>query len=143
MAVTITLYNHTAKLFANSEVTLSTLKLILLNDDAAALFDATDTDMSGLTGAEVSGNGWAAGGELLASVAVTTVTSNDAKLDAADISKTATGGAIGPAEAAVLWDDTGDQPLAFIDFGAAKTADLGTPFNVNWNASGIITWSYA
>jgi len=141
MAVTITPYNHTVKKLANSEVTLATLKLMLLNDDAAALFDATDTDLSGLTGAQVSGNGWDSGGETLQNVAVTTVTTNDAKLDADDLSISASGGAIGPAQAAVLYDATGNEPLFFIDFGESKQADTGTPFNVTWNASGIVTWT--
>jgi hypothetical protein len=139
---TISLYNHTPKLFANGEVNLATLKLMLLNNSAT--FTATHTALTQVAGAnEVSGNGWDAGGEPLANAAVTVVSTNDAKLDADDISVSASGGSIGPAHKAVLYDDTGDLPLAFIDFEGAQEAGVGTPFVVTWNASGIITWSNA
>jgi hypothetical protein len=146
MAVTITLYNHTAKKLANKEITLTTLKLQLLNNSAT--FDATHTALTSVNNAgayEVSGGGWDAGGEALANVAVTTVATNDAKLDADDISVTATGAVIGPAYKAVLYDDTdaSDAPLAFIDFGGVQEAGIGTPFNVTWNAAGIFTFTVA
>lgn len=140
MAVTISLYNHTAKLFANAEVTLSTLKVMLLDNDAT--FTGANTTLTDVSGDQVSGNGWTAGGELIASAAVTTVTTNDAKLDGDDISKTATGGSIGPAYKAVIYDDTSDKLLAFIDFGGVQEAGVGTDFKIVWNASGIITWTY-
>lgn len=139
MAVTVTLYNHTAKLFANGEVDLSALKVMLTSGYS---FSAAHTAISSVTGSQVSGNGWTSGGELVGSAAVTTVTTNDAKLDGDDISKTATGGAIGPATAAVLYDATSSKPLAHIDFGATKQADDTTDFKVVWNASGILTWTY-
>lgn len=146
MAVTISIYNHTAKLFANGEVTLSTLKLMLLTDDAT--FDATDTaltDVSNAAAYEVDGNGWPTGGELLANVAVTITTTNDAKLDADDITVTATGGPIGPAYKGVLYDDTdaSDAPLFFINFDGAKEAGETTDFKVTWHANGITTWTVA
>lgn len=141
MAVTITPYNHSVKLFANGEVSLADLKFMLLDDNAAALFDATDTDMTGLTGAEVDGNGWTSGGEVLAGAAVTTVTTNDAKLDADDISVTATGGPIGPAESGVIFDSDSNKPLAFVDFGQAEEAGETTDFKVVWPTGGIITWT--
>lgn len=136
MAVTISLYNHTAKLFSNGDVSLAGLKFMLTD---GYTFAATETAMTNATAAEVSGNGWDLGGEAIASAAVTTVTTNDAKLDGSDISVTASGGAIGPADGGVITDGT--YPLAYVAFGEAKTADEGTPFNVNWNADGIITWT--
>lgn len=142
MAITTTLYNHTAKLFANGEVSLADLKVMLLDDNAAALLDATDTDMTGLTAAEVSGFGWTAGGEAIASAAITTVTTNDAMLDGNDISVTATGGEIGPAKACVIFDNNSSKPLGFIDFGQAEVAGDTTDFKIAWNASGILTWTY-
>jgi hypothetical protein len=146
MAVTVSQYNHTAKKFANKEVTLTTLKFMLLNDSAT--FNATHTQLTQVTNAgtyQVSGNGWAAGGPTLANVAVSVVAPNDAKLDADDISVTATGGSIGPAYKGVLYDDTdaNDAPLLFIDFGGAQTAGVGTSFLVTWHADGIFTWSVA
>lgn len=146
MAVTISLYNNTVKRLLNKEVTYTTLKLMLLNNTAS--FTAANTTLSQVSNAgayEVSGNGWAAGGQTLANVAVTVVTINDAKLDADDVIVTATGGAIGPAYKAVLYDDTdaSDAPLAFIDFGQVEEAGQDTDFRVVWNASGILTLTYA
>lgn len=136
MAVTISLYNHTAKLFANGDVSLAGLKFMLTNNYT---FAATETALTNATAAEVDGNGWDTGGEAIANAAVTTVTTNDAKLDGDDISVTATGGAIGPADGGVIHDGT--YPLAYVDFGEEKTADTGTPFMVTWNASGILGWT--
>lgn len=143
---TINLYNHSAKLLANKQVTLTTLRVQLLNDSAT--FTASHTALTSVNNSgayEVDGNGWTTGGETLSGVAVTTVTTNDAKLDADDVSVTASGGAIGPAYKAVIYDDTdaNDAPLAFIDFESSKQADSGTPFNINWDSNGIFTWSVA
>jgi len=147
MAVTISQYNHTAKLLFNKEITFNTLKVMLL--DGTTAFDATHTTLASATASgtdEVSGNGWTAGGETIGSVAVTLVTTNDAKIDGNDVSKTATGGDIGPAAAAVIYDDTMTSPadavLWHIDFGGSETAGVGTDFVITWNASGIATVSY-
>lgn len=147
MAVSVTPYNHTVKKFANKEVTLTTLKVMLVNQAAVTGFDAANTTLAqALTGAqdEVSGNGWTAGGETLQNVAVTTVTTNDGKLDADDISKTASGGSIGPAYGAIIYDDTDvdDSPLLMVNFGQAEGAGDTTDFKFLINASGLITWTY-
>ncbi len=142
MAVTISRYNHTAKLLLNKEITLTTLKVMLLSSSASFLATHTALTQVNNSGAyQVSGNGWTAGGITLSSVAVTTVNTNGAMLDAADISITASGGAIGPASAAVIYDDTmtspADAPLWYIDFGGAESAGLGTDFKITLNASGL------
>ena len=146
MAVTFSLYNTSVKRLINKEVDYANLKVMLL--DATATFTATDTALTQVAGAsnvkEVSGNGWDVGGELLGGVAVTTVTTNDAKLDATDVSVTAAGGSIGPAYAAVVYDDTdsNDAPLMYIDFGAAQTAGDTTDFKIVWHANGLVTFTY-
>ena len=145
MAVTISLYDHTVKKLVNKEWIYTTLRVMLLNNSAT--FTAANTTLSQVSNAgayQVSGNGWTAGGETLANCAVTVVTTNDAKLDADDISVTASGGTIGPAYKAVIYDDTdsSDAPLAFIDFGGSQQAGDSTPFKILWNASGIITFTY-
>ena len=136
---TISFYNHTRKLFANNEVTLANLKLMLVNNYT---FDATETNMSGVASAEmVWGNGWDSEGEPIPSAAITVVNTNEAMLDATDISVTATGGNIGPASGAIIYETGGAGiPLFYIDFQGSETAGVGTPFNVNWNASGIARW---
>ena len=67
---------------------------------------------------------------------------NDAKLDANDVSVAAVGGAIGPADAAVVYAKSLNKPLIYIDFGEIKSADAGTDFKITWHADGIITWTY-
>lgn len=143
MAVTMSLYNHTVKLAANKELTLTTLKVKLLDNTAS--FVATDAAVTTVDAAgtkEVSGNGWASGGPTLASVAVTTVTTNDAMLDADDVSVTASGGSIGPAYAALVYDATSSKPLIYIDFGQVQAAGDTTDFKIVWDATGLIKWSY-
>lgn len=143
MPVSISLYNHTSRLFANgSNIPADTYKLKLYT---AATFNAADTTLAGITGTEAAtGTGYTAGGQALTGVAVTTVTTNDAKFDADDVVWTASGGSI-TASYAVLYNDTdaNDPPLAFIDFGGSQSAGDTTNFKVVWNASGILTFTVA
>ena len=143
MAVTVSLYDHTVKLLVNKEVTLTTLKVKLL--DATATFAQAQTTVASVDGSgakEVSGNGWTSGGLTLASVAVTQVTTNDAMIDAADVSQTASGGSIGPAYAALIYDATSNKPLIYIGFGQAQSAGDTTDFKIVWDANGIVKFSY-
>lgn len=137
---TISLYNHTAKVLANSEVNTANLKVMLVNNYT---FDPYETSMNYIDNQEVWGNGWDAGGEPLANESITQVSPNDAKLDADDLSVTATGGTIGPATGAVLYeaDSPGGLPLAYIDFAGSESAGVGTNFNITWDSSGIITFT--
>lgn len=143
MAVTISLYNQTAKLFADgSNAVADTYKVALYT---TATFTASDTTLAGVTGTQVAnGNGYTTGGAALANVAVTTVTTNDAKFDADDVTWTASGGSI-TASYAILYNDTdaNDPPIAFIDFGQSESAGAGTDFKIVWNASGIFTFTVA
>lgn len=143
MAVTMSLYDHTVKLTVNKEVTYTTLKVKLL--DNTATFSASQTTVASVDGSgakEVSGNGWTSGGVTLSSVAVTQVTTNDAMLDAHDVAVTASGGSIGPAYAALVYDSTSNKPLVYIDFGQAQSAGSTTDFKIVWDATGIIKFSY-
>jgi hypothetical protein len=114
------------------------MKVILVN---GYTFTASETALTAVNAAAVSGNGWTAGGEAIANAAITITTTDDATLDGDDISVTATGGDIGPADALVVVDGTNNKPLFHYAFASAQTAGDGTPFNVTWNASGIATWS--
>lgn len=143
MAVTISLYNHTAKLFAEgSNAAADTYKLKLYS---AATFDATNTTLVGVTGTETTtATGYTAGGQALANVAVTTTTTNDAKFDADDVTWTASGGSIDAAYAIIYNDtDVNDPHIAFIDFGGTQSAGDGTDFKVVWNVNGIFTFTVA
>lgn len=146
MAITVTPYNHTAKYFADS--TFAPTDTYIINLYSVFDFDPSDTTKSAAeTGATQlpSLYGYTQDTKTLASVAVSATGSpaNDAKFDAADISWTASGGAIGPASYAVIFNTTAtdDPPVLIINFGEAKQADSGTPFNITWNAAGIITWT--
>lgn len=144
MAVTVSLYDHTAKLLANKEVTFTTIKVKLLDNTAS--FAASDTTVNAVDGSgakEVSGNGWTSGGPTLSSVTVSQVTTNDAILDAADVSVTASGGSIGPAYAALVYDSTSSKPLIYIDFGQSQSAGDTTDFKMIWSSDGLIKFSYA
>lgn len=141
MAVTVSLYNHTASRFGSGANAVGdTYKLMLCT---AATFDATNTTLAGITKTEVvNGNGYTTGGATLSGVNVTTITTNDAKLDAEDVTWSATDSGI-TASYAILYNDsdTDDPPVAFIDFGGSESAPAGTNFLVVWNAAGIITWT--
>lgn len=143
MAVTISLYNHTARLFADgSNAVGDSYKLKLYT---AATYTAADTTLAGITGTEATtGTGYVAGGKTLTGVAVTTVTTNDAKFDADDVIWTAAGGPI-TASYAVLYNatDANSPPIAFIDFGGSQSAGDTTDFKVIWNTSGIFTFTVA
>jgi hypothetical protein len=141
VAVTISLFNHTAKRFADGANAVGdTYKVALYT---AATFDATASTLAGVTKTEVAnGDGYTTGGVALTNVAVTTVTTNGAKFDADDASWTASGGPI-TASYAIIYNDTdaNDPPVAFIDFDGSESAGDGTDFLIVWNASGIFTWT--
>jgi hypothetical protein len=91
---------------------------------------------------EVAGNNWTPFGEPIANATVTTVTTNDTKLDGDDVSKTATGGPIGPARKALVYDWKTMKPLAFVDFGEDEEAGEDTDFKIVWHSNGIVTGTY-
>lgn len=131
-------YNQTRRLFAAGQVSFADLKVMLLG--AGATFDATHTDIAELSSHEVSGNGWAAGGETLVNAQVVTTDTNGALLTAEDIEKIATGGPIGPAYDAVIYDEDSGSVLFYQEFGGAREAPLGDPFIYRFNPSGIHAW---
>ena len=141
MAVTISFYNHTARLFADGTANSgATFHVILCT---AATFDATAAALGDITYTEVAnGNGYTTGGQALTGVTVNTVTTNDASFDADDLTWTASGGAITASYGILhLADGVDDPPLAFIDFDGSEPAGDGTDLIIVWNASGIFTWT--
>ena len=141
MAVTISLYDHTAKRFAEGENAAGDDYNVMLC--TAATFDATDAILSDITKTEVAdGDGYTTGGVLLTGVAVTTVGTNGAKFDADDATWTAAGGPI-TASYAILYNatDTDSPPVAFIDFDGSESAGDTTDFLIVWDSNGIFTWT--
>ena len=144
MAITISLYHHTARRFADgSNAVGDTYKVKLLSANAGG-FDATHATLAAVGGTEVSNTGYTAGGATLANVTVNTVTTNDAAFDADDVTWTASGAALS-AIAAVIYNDTdaNDPPLAYVDFGGTQTAQDTAQFKLVWNASGIFSFTVA
>ena len=143
MAVTMSLYDHTRWLFTKQgSVTLTALKVKLL--DSTASFTSSHTAVTQVDGAgakEVSGNGWPAGGVAMTTVAVNQSGAN-AMLQADNVDVTASGGSIGPAFAALLYDATSLKPLLYIDFGQSQSAGATTDFKIVWDAvNGIIKFA--
>lgn len=140
MAVTISTYNDTLQHILNKGADGITAKVQLLSSSAS--FTATHTALTSVNNSGayiVGGNGWDATAEAI-TLSSTLATTNDAIVDATDVSVTASGGAIGPASAAVIYDDgdASDKPLFYVDFGAAKQADDTTDFKITWDADGLI-----
>jgi len=141
MAVTVNWYDHVSEILGDGTLDMDThtFKIILLN--STHTFNAAHTQLSEITANQLAtGNGYTQDNKALASV-TWTQTSGTSTFDAADVQWTASGGAIGPARHAVIYDDTAtnDEIVCNINFGADKTADDGTTFNINFNASGIFT----
>ena len=133
-------YNTTPQGILDQSIHLDSLKLMLLNNTAS--FNATHTTLNQVAGSghtkEVAGNGWTVGGEDV-TPDYETYDTNSARIIFDQISVLAAGGDIGPAYAYVIYDDadTDDRPLGYCDFGGARTANDGTPFNVDSPSAGM------
>ncbi len=141
MAITVTVYPEFIKALGDGAIDLAndTFKAILLNSTHA--FNAAHDHKADIVANELStANGYTAGG---AAVASPTWSRSASTLtwDGTDVSWTASGGAIGPARYAVIYDDThaSDHLVLQIDFGADQTANDGFDFDLVFNASGIFT----
>jgi hypothetical protein len=139
---TFSFYNHTAaKLFTGDFDASDTFKVILLS--SSATFDATDTTASEVTNAgawEVYGNGWSQGGYTLSGVTIGNDSTDDAMLDADDVSQVITGGDLGPFSAYAIVDTTlaNSPPLCFIALDAPVTILENNAATITWNSLGII-----
>jgi hypothetical protein len=144
MAVTANVYNHTAALIAGQSIDKANIKAMLLTSSAS--FVATDTTVNAVAGSltgspaarakEVYGNGWTQGGPVVSGVAASTITTNDAKLSASQISVTASGGDIGPCRFVLLYDATSGKPLILYDLGQDEHAGDTTPFKFTFDLTG-------
>lgn len=140
-----TLYDHTVNRFSSGLNAATDTYTICLY--SALTFNPAHTTKAAVDAAATqlaTGNGYTQDAKTLANASIAVVTTNDSKFDADDPSWTASGGAIGPAVSAVIFNttDANSPPVVRIDFEGAKTADNGTPFNVTFNPSGIVLFSY-
>lgn len=115
-----------------------TLKVLLTNTAPVA----TNSVKADLT--EISaGNGYSAGGTA-ATISSSAQASGVYKLVLADVVFTASGGSIGPARYAVLYNDTPTSPadplIGWWDYGSSVTLADGETFTVDMDASaGVLT----
>lgn len=140
MAVTISRYNHTLKRYIDgSNAVGDTYKINLYS---TLSFDATATTKaaaeSGATQLSTA-NGYTQNAKTLSNLVVTIAGTNGVKLDADDVTWTASGGAITASKALIYNDtDTDDPPLFYIDFDGSQSAGDGTDFKVVLNANGLL-----
>lgn len=145
MAVTAFLYGSFPAKLANKEIDwdTDTIKVALCTSTYTPNQD-TDDYFNDVTN-EVTGTGYTAGGETLASKTVTyTAGTNTQAFDAADVSwasSTIT------ARYAVIYVDTGgaastDPLIGYVDFGEDVSSSAGT-FSITWAAGGIFTITVA
>jgi hypothetical protein len=136
-------YNSAKKKFLDGDIDLlaDTIKVMLLDSGYTPNID-TDEFKDDVDGDQISGTGYTAGGQALASKVTTVNTSSDnVKFDAADTVWTT---ATFTARYAVIYKDTGvagtSALIAYIDFGTDKSA-AGSDFEIEWNSAGIFTLS--
>jgi hypothetical protein len=141
MAVTISPYDHTAaRYFSGENAVGDTYKINLYT--VLPFIPAATTKSAAEVGATqvATANGYTQNSKVIASLAVTIITTNDSKLDGEDVIWTASGGIIEADYAMIFNDsDTNDPPVWHIDFGGTITALDGDPFLIQWNAGGIAT----
>jgi len=129
------IYNRFKANLMNKEIDMEgdTIRVALLNNSHS--FTAAHNTWSQVSANEISGTGYTANGESLASKAVTQAATT--KFDATDVAWTT---ATFTAYHAVLYDDTmtNDDLICSFDFGGAETVTSGT-FTIQWHADGIIT----
>lgn len=111
-------------------------KVALSNRTPVVASDATLSDASEIS----AGNGYTAGGNA-ATTASSSQTSGTYKLVLNSPSAwTASGGAIGPFQYAILYDSTTDNLLGYWDYGSAVTLAEGESFSVVLDGtSGVFT----
>lgn len=148
MAVTVSRYNHTFQWLTEHSLSAEAANFKVMLIDGTTAFDATHTTIAAATDAaadEVSGNGWTAGGEALANLAVTVVDTNDAMVDCDDVTVTASGGSIAAPACLIYCDEGGlgttKTPLWHYAFGETITANAGTDFEVKINVLGLHRWT--
>ena len=151
MVVTLSFYNQFMEFVgdhagATAGIDLNNDSFFIELYNGTHSFNATHTARASIS-ANALGTafGYTNPGEALTSVAWTSAGAVQT-WDAADKTWTASGGSIGPAEHAVIYDDTSVTPsvdllMCNIAFGQPETAGDGTDFKITFNGSGLFTIS--
>ena len=139
---TIAKYDTLPLNLVNNLINLNThtFKIILMS--SAYTPSSAHALLADITNQLSTGFGYTSGGQALTSVTLNRV-GGVTTFDAADVVWTASGGDIGPARYAAIYDDTaaGDPLMFLIDFGVDKTALNGANFNIRFHTNGIATVS--
>jgi hypothetical protein len=136
----ITFYNNATKDILDGTIDLDsdTIKVSL---HASSYSPAATHDFFNDLTNEVTGSNYTAGGNTLASTAVTTVTTNDAKFDASDVTWLSHASGFSTARYAVIYKSTGTSstsPLVgYIDF-VSNQDNVNNDLTIKWNANGIL-----
>ena len=112
-----------------------TFKVALM--DNTHTFTSTNSLWANVSGNEISGTGYTAGGKTLASVTWASTGGDTIQWDAADSSWTS---ATFTAYHAVIYGSTSNALVCSFNFGGAQTVSNGT-FTIQWNANGILRCS--
>jgi hypothetical protein len=141
MTVTITPYNHTAARIRSGANAAGDDYLITLYSVLPFIPGATTKAAAEVGATQIAtANGYTQNAKLLTGVTVSTVTTDNAKFDADNVSWTPSGGNISANFALVCnGTDTDDPPLYHIDFGGTITAIPGDTLDINWHPDGIDT----
>lgn len=131
------IYNRFKANLMNKEIDLEadSIKVMLLDDNHS--FSAANNVIGDVSGNEISGSGYSAGGQALSNKGVTQA--DTTKFDADDTAWTS---ATFSAYHAVLYDDDigTDDLICSVDFSGEQAVVSGT-FTIQWHANGIITLS--
>lgn len=115
-----------------------TLELYLTNTAPSASADAVKADLP----TEITYTYLASNPTSRQFTATTSAqTSGTYTLDAADIVLTASGGAVGPFQYVVIFNQTAasDELIGYYDYGSAVTLNNGETFTITFDAAGILT----
>jgi len=143
MVVTINFYDQMVEYIGDGGMDMDndTFKAELYN--STHVFTAANNDRADISANALATNfGYTNPGQNLTTPTWTQPVAGTTMFDAVDVTWTASGGSIGPADDCVIYDDTSTVPaadllLCSIDFGGSETAGDGTDFKITFHANGI------
>jgi hypothetical protein len=136
----VTLYDHTPALFLSGANAVGDEYILNLYSTLPMNADATTKAEAEVGATQIAtANGYTQNAKVVAGLDVSVVDTSAAMLDGTDVTWTASGGSIS-AGFALLFNnsDTDDPPVLHYDFEGTVTALDGDPFQVIWDATGIL-----
>jgi len=137
----ITFYNTATKDILDGTIDLDTDTIKVSLHSSTYTPSVAHDFYDDITNEMASGGGYTTGGETLASTAVTTVTTNDAMYDAANVTWSSNAAGFSTARYAVIYKSTGTDStsplLGYIDF-VSNQDNVNNDLTIKWNTSGIL-----